>query len=101
MNQQGKAKADALRKQMKRYKQGQRAAKVADLQSKKGSEAVSARAELRRMRDVWYATDPSPSATGYFLKEGAKPARGSTGKAKKALSGWKAKQQQGMNIGRA
>lgn len=75
--------------------------KVYELQSKKGAEAVTARAELRRMREVYYSTDQfHPSAGAAWQPDGSRLARGSQGRAKKLLSGWNAKQKQGLNIGR-
>lgn len=75
--------------------------KVATLQQAKGAEAVTARRELKRMRDVYYSTDQfHPSAGAAWQPDGSRQARGAQGRAKKLLSGWNAKQKQGMNIGR-
>lgn len=102
----GKAKADALRKQLAgkgsrvSKKCGNRATMVTELQAVKGPEAVTARRKLREMRDVWYSTDAAPSAGAAWQPNGHNSARGSQGRAKKLLSGWNAKQKQGLNIGR-
>lgn len=75
--------------------------KVATLQATKGAAAVSARAELRRMRDVHYSTDQyHPSAGAAWQPEGGNMARGAQGRTKKLLSGHNAREKQGMNIGR-
>jgi hypothetical protein len=75
--------------------------KVAELQAVKGPEAVGARAELRKMREVYYSTDEYyPSAGAAWQPDGSRQARGSQGRAKKLLSGHNAKAKQGLNIGR-
>jgi hypothetical protein len=71
--------------------------KVAALQAVKGPGAVTARRELKRMRDVWYSTDqyhPIPGAA--WQPDGSRLARGSQGRAKKLLSGYNAIQKQGL-----
>lgn len=65
--------------------------KVADLQSKKGAEAVGARKELKRMRDVWYDTDGKPSAGAAWNPTGKRSARGSSAKCDRINSGLRAK----------
>lgn len=73
---------------------------VQKLQTVKGAEAVTARRKLREMREVYYSTDPRPSAGAAWQPDGSNMARGSTGRAKKLQSGYDARQKQGMNIGR-
>lgn len=74
---------------------------VATLQAVKGAAAVTARRKLREMRDVHYSTDQyHPSAGAAWQPDGSRLARGSQGRAKKLLSGYTAKQKQGLNIGR-
>ena len=74
---------------------------VQKLQAVKGPEAVTARRALRDMRDVWYSTDQyHPTAGAAFQPDGSNRARGSTGRSTKLLSGWNAKQRQGLNIGK-
>lgn len=63
--------------------------------------AVTARRKLREMREVKYYVDPAPAAGELHLKQGDKthnPARGSTGRAKKLLSGHNARNNQGKGI---
>lgn len=93
-----KALAATARAEYKRY--GKRQAKVAKLQAMKGPEAVTARKELKRMRDSYYSTDARPSAGQAWKPDGHNMARGSTGRTKKMQSGYDAKRKQGMNIGR-
>ena len=66
-----------------------------------GDRAVTARRKLREMRDVKYYVDQAPAAGELHLKQGDKhhnPARGSTGRAKKLLSGHNARNNQGKGI---
>lgn len=75
---------------------------VQKLQAVKGPEAVTARRQLKAMRDVYYSTDQYlPTAGAAWQPEGGNRARGSVGRTKKLQSGYDAKQRQGMNIGRA
>ena len=66
--------ADKARDEFKRY--GKRDAKVAKLNAMKGAEGVSARKELRKMRDTYYSKDPMPSAGMAWKPNGHNMARG-------------------------
>lgn len=66
-----------------------------------GDRAVTARRKLRELRDVKYYVDRAPAAGELHLKQGDKqhnPARGSTARAKKLLSGHTARNNQGKGI---
>lgn len=74
---------------------------VAALSAVKGEGAVTARRKLREMRDVKYFTDKATKPGELHQKQGGKvlnPARGSTGRAKKLLSGHNARKSQGKGI---
>lgn len=71
-------------------------AKIATLSKVKGPEAVSARAELKRMRDVWYSTDAKPSAGTAWNPKGKQHAKGSEGKARNIQRGHNARKSQGL-----
>ena len=103
--QRGKAKAAELRKQLagkgssKVSKDcGNRQSLVNDLTAQN---TVTSRRKLREMRDVYYSTDEfHPSAGAAWRPDGHNMARGSVGRSKKLLSGYNAKQKQGLNIGK-
>lgn len=66
-----------------------------------GESAVTARRKLREMRDVKYYVDAAPAAGELYQKQGktiANPARGSTGRAKKLLSGHNARNAQAKGL---
>lgn len=68
--------------------------------NRKGN-SIEDRKRLKELRDTYYSTDeyhPSPGAA--WNPDGNNAARGSTGRTKKLLSGWQAKQKQGLNIKR-
>ena len=91
---QGQAKAAKLRQDMKRYAAGKRATKVATLQS----EGASGRAELKRMRDVWYDTDKRATPGQYFNPKGKAHVVGRDQKARNILRGHNARKSQGKGI---
>lgn len=74
---------------------------VAALTAVKGDGAVTARRKLREMRDVKYFTDKAVAPGEMHQKQGDKvmnPARGTTGRAKKLLSGHNARKAQGKGL---
>ncbi|QPP21171.1 hypothetical protein AIIMSPaA1_046 [Pseudomonas phage AIIMS-Pa-A1] len=91
----GTAKAAKLRADMKRYQAGHRATKVAELIAINDS---SARAELRKMRDVYYSTDKATTPGHYFNPKGKHFARGSEGKARNILKGHNARKSQAKGL---
>lgn len=92
--QRGKDKAQQLRADMNRYQEGKRAAKIATLIA----EGQPGRAELKRMRDVWYDTDKRASPGQLWNPKGKNSARGSSTKAKNILTGHNARQSQGRGL---
>lgn len=92
--QRGKGKAQQLRADMQRYQQGKRATKVAALIA----EGQPGRAELKRMRDVWYDTDKQAKPGQLWNPTGKNSARGSDSKARKILTGHNARKAQGKGL---
>lgn len=72
--------------------------KINELNQMKGAEAVSARAELKRMKDSYYSTDKAPSAGAAWNPDGKRHVRGSEGKARNILRGQTARNNQGKGI---
>lgn len=68
--------------------------KVAKLQAM----GAAGRAELRRMREVWYDTDKAVSPGAMFNPEGKQFVRGSEGKARNIQRGHTARNNQGKGI---
>lgn len=90
----GQAKAAQMRAAMKRYGAGKRATKVANLIE----EGAAGRAELKRMRDVWYDTDGRAMPGQYFNPKGKAHVVGRDQKARNILRGHNARQSQGRGI---
>lgn len=59
---------------------------------------VEGRKELRKMRDVRYATDPEPAPGRYHNPEQKAFVKGSEGKARNIPKGWNAKKSQGKGL---
>jgi hypothetical protein len=59
---------------------------------------VTSRAELRKMRDVYYDTDAEAGPGEYFNPSGLRRVRGSDGKHRRIMSGQRARQMQGAGL---
>ena len=66
--------------------------KVAELQAK----GPAGRAELKRMREIWFDTDAPTKAGEYFNPTGKRLVKGSDSKARRIHSAHQTKARQGM-----